>query len=114
MTIHSITTLVHKFEREEHGFVVSAELLLILTLMICGVAVGFATVKDAIATELNDVSDAIGAVDQSYNVTSYQAPTNQAGVFHGSCGAFGFNDADDVCDGQPILVIAAGGGGESQ
>jgi hypothetical protein len=45
---------------------VTAELILVLTLLICSVGVGVAVVKDAVATELNDISDAIGTFDQSF------------------------------------------------
>ena len=106
---------------DESGFIVSAELILILTMFICAVAVGFGVVKDAIATELNDISDAIGAVDQSYTFSGHQAPTGTDGVFHGTCAAFGFQDAEDECDCQVITIIAAtpkvdasGGSAENQ
>lgn len=116
-----LSTLQRKLYRDESGFVVSAELILILTMFICAVAVGFGVVKDAIATELNDISDAIGVVDQSYTVSGHQAPSGEDGQFHGTCAAFGFQDRQDECDCQPIIIIAAtpkvdagGGGAENQ
>ena len=102
-----VCRLQHDLYRDESGFIVSAELILILTLFICAVAVGFGVVKDAIATELNDISDAIGAVDQSYSVSGIQALRGEEGQFHGSCSGFGFQDGEDECDCQVITIIPA-------
>lgn len=106
-TLRSLTSLQRTFAGDETGFIVSAELILILTLFICAAAVGFGVVKDAIATELNDISDAIGAVDQSYNVSGIQAPRDEENGFHGTCSGFGFVDGQDQCDCQVITIIAA-------
>ena len=46
-----IKQLVH----DECGFIISAELMLIITLMFCAAAVGWGAVKDSLANELNDV-----------------------------------------------------------
>ena len=86
---------------DETGFVVSAELTLIITLVFTSVAVGIAVVRDAMVTELNDVSEMIGAVSQSYNVTGLRKPRN-SGKSHGECSGFGFNDHQDACDCQPV------------
>lgn len=86
---------------DETGFVVSAELTLIVTLVFTSVAVGIAVVRDAMVTELNDVSEMIGVVSQSYNVTGLRKPKN-TGKPHGECSGFGFNDQSDVCDCQPV------------
>lgn len=59
---------MRKLFNDEHGFVVSAELMLVITLMFCAAAVGWAAVRDALVNELNDVSHAIGTVSQSYSV----------------------------------------------
>lgn len=88
----------------------SAELILLMTFLIMAAVVGFAVVKDAVATELNDVSNAIGTFDQSFTVSGLQAPTGE-GDDHATCSGFGFTDSSDICDGQTI-TIAGGGGGE--
>ena len=53
---------------DENGFLISAELMLVMTLAFCMAAVGWAAVRDALVNELNDVSHAIGAVSQFYRV----------------------------------------------
>ena len=58
--------MFRKLLNDENGFIVSAELMLLITLSFCMAAVGWAAVRDALVNELNDVSHAIGAVSQSY------------------------------------------------
>ena len=57
-----ISSCSKKLIHDEYGFVISAELMLIITLMFCAATVGWGAVKDSLANELNDVSHAIGAV----------------------------------------------------
>jgi hypothetical protein len=94
--------MFHALLNDESGFVVSAELTLIITLVFTAVAVGIAVVRDAMVTELNDVSEMIGAVSQSYNVTGLRKPKD-TGKPHGECSGFGYNDQQDVCDCKPVL-----------
>lgn len=96
--------MLNKFINDEAGFIVSAELVLILTLMFCAVGVGVATIRDSIAAELSDVAEAVGALNQSYNFGSLNAEG------HASCSGSGFNDLSDVCDcdGITITPLVAG------
>ncbi len=93
--------MIRALANDETGFVVSAELTLIVTLVFTSVAVGIAVVRDAMVTELNDVSEMIGVVSQSYNVTGLRKPKD-TGKPHGECSGFGYNDQTDVCDCQPV------------
>lgn len=76
---------------EQDGFIVSAELLLIATLLVIGLVTGLASVRDSVVTELADVAQAIANLNQTYSFG--------ASVAH--CGATGpssFFDAPDFCD----------------
>lgn len=95
---------MRKLFRDEAGFIVSAELMLIITLMFCMAAVGWAAVRDALVNELNDVSHAIGAVSQSYNVTGFEKAKHY-GKPHARCSGFGFNDDADECDCKIIEYV---------
>ncbi|MBC7822230.1 MAG: hypothetical protein IAG10_35545, partial [Planctomycetaceae bacterium] len=86
------------------GFIVSAELVLVLTIGVLGMVVGLASVKDAITSELNDLADAFGTVDQSFNVRGLQAAAN-GGKGHASALGFGFNDRQDDCDCKGLTTI---------
>jgi len=97
---------------DEAGFLVSAELVLVFTLVFCAVAVGVSVVKDSLAKELGDVASAIGALDQSYNTTGLEALLNgeaAGGAAHGSCNGSGFNDLQDDCDCEGIDITATTG-----
>ncbi|NQV27994.1 MAG: hypothetical protein HQ518_26895 [Rhodopirellula sp.] len=83
---------------DETGFLVSAELVLIFTLVFCGVAVGVSMVRDSLVSELGDVSEAIGALNQSYNFTSLTADGSSGYPNHAVCSGSGFADEADSCD----------------
>jgi hypothetical protein len=95
---------MRKFLNDENGFVVSAELMLVMTLMFCAAAVGWGAVKDSLANELNDVSHAIGAVSQSYQITGLKK-VKITGKPHAKCAGFAYKDATDECDCQIIEYV---------
>ena len=92
--------MLRNFLNDEAGFLVSAELVLIFTLVFCGVAVGVSTVRDALVQELGDVAEAVGALNQSYSYRSISSASNTGGVAgtHASCAGSGFADENDDCD----------------
>ena len=96
--------MLSRLRLDEHGFVVSAELMLVITMTFCAAAVGWASVRDALVHELNDVSHAIGSVSQSYNVTGIKKDRCDCAV-HASSRGFGFNDDADNCDCMMIKHI---------
>lgn len=55
-----------KQQKKEAGFIVSAELVLIATILVIGLIVGMVAIRDALTAEMHDVAEAIGALDQSY------------------------------------------------
>ena len=94
---------------DEAGFIISAELMIILTLLFCATVVGIAMIRDALVQELGDVSEMIGSFDQSYAVGSLDAPNGNSGS-HAHCGGgagsqgFGFDDSDDACDCKGVVL----------
>jgi hypothetical protein len=56
-----------KKQKKEAGFIVSAELVLIATILVIGLIVGMVAIRDAMTAEMHDVAEAIGALDQSYS-----------------------------------------------
>jgi hypothetical protein len=96
--------MLRKLLNYENGFLISAELMLIITLSFCMAAVGWAAVRDALVNELNDVSHAVGAVSQSYNVTGFRKDKDM-GKPHASCNGFGFRDDADECDCEIIEYV---------
>jgi len=97
--------MLRQLIKDESGFLVSAELVLIFTLVFCGVAVGMAVVRDSLVQELGDVSEAIGAVNQSYGYRSIEAPDSVTCGHHGTCSGSGFEDQKDDCDCDGINFV---------
>ncbi len=77
--------------RDESGFVVSTELVIIATILVIGMLVGLTTIRDQVVTELSDVADAISALDQSY---AFSDITGHASSTAGTV----FDDEADFCD----------------
>jgi Flp pilus assembly pilin Flp len=77
--------------RDEAGFVVSTELVLVATIVVIGLVTGLTTIRDQLSTELADVADAISEVDQSY---SFGQITAHASSTSGTI----FDDVEDFCE----------------
>lgn len=88
---------------DEAGFIVSAELVLVASLLVMGMVVGLQTVRDAVITELADTATAIGQLNQSY---SFGGATGHASSIAGSS----FADAADFCDSTASSVASTGTG----
>jgi len=82
---------------DEAGFVVSAELVLIATLLVLGMIVGLSEVQHAVVAELNDVGDAFGSLNQSYMYSGFSAKKKGGGFKSYSRGSI-FADSRDDCD----------------
>lgn len=55
-----------RFWADDAGFIVSAELVLIATIVVIGLVVGLAVLRNQVVQELVDVAQALGAVSQSF------------------------------------------------
>ncbi len=58
--------MLRQLLNDDAGFIVSAELVLVATLLVIGLIVGLSEVQHAVVAELNDVADAIGELNQCY------------------------------------------------
>jgi Flp pilus assembly pilin Flp len=91
--------------RDDVGFVISSELILIATILVIGMIVGLATLRDQVVQELGDVGAAFSQLVQSY---SFSGITGHTSVTAGSA----FADFTDFCDdpaeeaGLPPLCIS--------
>ncbi len=88
-----MTAITHQLLTDEAGFIVSAELVLVSTILVIGMVVGLSEVANGINQELEDVGSAFGAINQSYCFSGF---TGHKGHTVGSS----FNDQADYCDGQ--------------
>ena len=83
--------------KDDAGFILSSELILIATIAVLSMVVGLAEVSHAINQELEDVASAFGAVNQTYR---YQGLGGHGGAIDGS----GFQDRIDFCDSAQDVV----------
>ena len=93
---------------DEFGVIISAELILVLTIAVLAMVVGLTALRDAVSQELNDLSHAFGALSQTYNVTG-MIKNKDRGKPHAWISGFGYNDAIDECDCKPIRLITVCG-----
>lgn len=78
---------------DEAGFVLSAELILIATILVIGLIVGLAEVSLNVTNELEDVGAAAGQMQQGYYIAG---TTGHKAIVYGSW----FKDNADLCDGE--------------
>jgi hypothetical protein len=88
-----VTNLISKLYRDEAGFIVSAELVLISTITVLGLVVGLSEVALNVNNELEDVGSAFCAMQQSYSSSGSSGHKGKS-----SCSSF--RDGCDFCDGQ--------------
>jgi len=77
--------------QDDAGFVVSAELVLVATILVLGVVVGLNAVRNGVTNELADVAAALDSTNQGYQLGGVQG---HAAATAGSS----FADETDFCD----------------
>ncbi len=100
--------MLRQLLNDECGAVISAELVLVLTILVIGVIVGLSEVAVAVNTELNDVSNAIGSLDQSYFLTGFKADSGLGNKSKSSTAGSRFTDAHDDCDKNASCDLVCG------
>lgn len=83
------------FWMDDGGFLISAELVLVATILVLGVVVGLVQLQGSLIAELNDVACAIGALNQSYAIAGTRTFKGGHNIF--TSGSF-FKDTWDDCD----------------
>lgn len=84
-------SLLQRFWADQAGFAVSAELVMVSTILVLGAIVGLTTVRDQLVQELADAAAAIGTMNQSYSFSAI------AGHHSSTAGSF-FIDLTDSCE----------------
>src|SRR5438477_1203531 len=88
---NSFRSVLNRLISEQDGAIISAELMLITTILVIGVIVGLKSVRDSVVSELADVAQAFGNMDQSFSFSGI------CGHAAHSAGA-AFVDHQDFCD----------------
>lgn len=106
--------LLNSLYRDETGFIISAEFVLIATICVIGLVVGLSEIQHAVVAELNDVAEAIGSVNQSffYSGMSSWRTLNCFGPKALVSGSV-FIDMVDECDWNQCALTCDGAIGEA-
>jgi len=90
--------------KDESGAIISAELVLVMTILLFAVAVGLSHVAGTIVGELVDIGNAIGAADQTYQVAGYEIVHDT--TVNAANAGFGFVDRidEEVSDCASVTV----------
>lgn len=84
--------MMKKLWNDEVGAIVSAEVVLVATILVIGMIVGLSSLRNSVVAELADVGASIGDIDQGYSYTNVTG--------HGSETAGGTSiDNHDHCEG---------------
>ncbi len=84
---------------DEAGVIISAELVLVLTIAVLAMVVGLHAVAKAVTYELGDLGAAFGAINQSYTFDGFT--NNNHSAWTGSA----YLDESDDCDCREIIEV---------
>ncbi len=108
--------MMKSFWNDESGVIISAELVLVLTICVLGVIVGLSSVVVAVNEELQDVAHAIGVLNQSFCYTGFtgcKKNGNPLSCVYGAANTDGPDDCDcaSSCDliAAPAPLASSGG-----
>jgi len=87
--------ILHALKNDENGFVVSAELVLVGTILVLGMIVGLTELSYGVNEELEDLGSAIGAINQTYYFT---LASGRKGEVVGSTNLDFQDECDNSCD----------------
>lgn len=102
--------LFSQLVRDESGLILSAELVLILTICVIGIIVGLVQVQTAVVSEFQDLALAFSSLNQSYQTATFMGCRKwRWGAISFTSGS-GFIDIFDGCIGSSWNGGMVGGG----
>ena len=99
--------MIKRLAKDESGFVVSSELVLILTIGVIGLIVGLDSVQNAVVSELSDIASAIGSSNQTYQYGGWQQIGSSSTL--ASTAGSSFADQLDAGDATNVSGMASNG-----
>jgi hypothetical protein len=105
--------MLQKLWSDESGFIISAELVMVATILVIGLIVGLSEVQHAVVGELNDVADSIGSANQSYGYSGFAKRDGWwgwgwgggwGGNIHAWTVGSTFVDVTDACDNNQCAL----------
>lgn len=104
--------MVKNFLNDENGAIVSIELVLIITIAVLALIVGWSEVAVAVNTELNDISNAVGSLNQGFTAVGFSGTNAGGGLpakVKSTYNAQSFNDTPDDCDANATCDLVGTG-----
>ncbi len=86
--------------RSDHASATTPEMLMVATVLLAGLVVGFSVVRDTVVAEISDIGGSVQDVNQTF---SFQGVTRTGSSTHGSS----VDDRTDFCDSPEDEVGAA-------
>jgi len=105
--------MLQKLWNDESGLIISAELVLVLTICVLGVIVGLSSVVVAVNEELLDTAHAIGSLNQSYCVPGFTGCKKGGNPISYTYGSVNTDTPDDCDCASSCDMIASGVAGTS-
>jgi len=96
------------FWNDESGVIISAELVLVLTIAVLGVIVGLSSVVVAVNTELLDLAHGIGTLNQSFAFPGFTGCKKGNNAISYTFGSVNTDTTDDCDCATSCDLIAAG------
>ena len=98
--------MIKSLWNDEAGVILSAELVLVGSILVVGMIVGLVELQCSVVDELNDLGDAIGAVNQSYAYSGNLSVKNDGKLKAYTSGSL-FMDTEDSCDNNQCAIVCA-------
>ena len=97
---------------DEAGVILSAELVLVSTILVLGMIVGLVELQCSIVAELSDLSSAFGNLNQSYETSGFGSSKGGSQFKARTYGA-AYTDRADTCDCDASMSIVCTDPGET-
>ncbi len=101
--------LLAQLVEDETGAIISAEFIIIATIVILALVTGWNAVSATMVAELADIATAMGSLDQSFGYGSINAESLNGS--HAHCSGSGYNDSGNTIQITTTANTIAGGGG---
>jgi hypothetical protein len=91
---------------DESGVILSAEIVLVATILVLGMIVGLVELQSAVVFELNDLADAFGDLSQQYETTGFRSGKAGAGAnYKATTVGSEWLDQGDSCDLCSLEIV---------
>lgn len=108
--------------QDENGVILSAELVIIGSVLVVGLITGVTTLQEAVNGEMKDLAGAIGSLDQSYRFSGFTGWSRRTGFIKACTAGSWFCNKKDQCKepygytmariySQPVIACQTAAGG---